>query len=343
MSLPGRTRKLVVALLGASHLLSAWSLAQEAANSPAATRSNSAAAVPLVSEPETLPEMPPVPLGPRTLISFFRELLAMDEAERALALSTYSPEQQARILAKVHEYELLDPNERELRLRVTELCWYLRPLMTTPAPYRAEHLTMIPEPNRSLLARRLAEWDKLPGQVQKELLGLEPTLPYIAEIGGRSKLQRDKILNSMSPGPRRRLEKGLQKWDAMSEGQRQRTLSRFNQFFKLSRAEKEKTLMTLSEPERQQIEKTLQTFGNLSEDQRAWCLRSFAKFASLSPEERQEFLENAERWKLMPPSEREAWRQLVTTVPPPLPPIPPPPPPLPTPLPPTPAEGASQN
>jgi hypothetical protein len=343
MSMPGPKKLLVAALLGASLLLLALVLAQAAANPPATIRSNSAAAVPTLSEPEAIPEMPPVPLGERSPITFFRELLAMDETERVLALSIYTPEQQARILAKLQEYKSLDPNERELRLRVTELCWYLRPLMTMSPQYRADKLGMIPEPNRSLLARRLAEWDKLPGQVQKELLGLEPTLPYIAEMGGRSKLQQQQILNSMSPARRSRLEKGLQKWDTMSEGQRQRTLSRFNQFFKLSRAEKEKTLLTLSEPERQQIEKTLLTFGDLSEDQRAWCLRSFEKFASLSPEERQEFMESAERWKLMPPSEREAWRQLVTVVPPPLPHYPPlPPPPVP-PLPDTPPLATNRN
>src|ERR1019366_2927617 len=163
----------------------------------------------------------------------------------------------------------------------TERCWYLRPLLTRPATNRAEPLANIPEPNRSLLKKRLAEWDKVPAGGKQELLGLGPTLPYIAEVGGRNPLQRQQILNSLSAPQRSKLEKGLQKWDAMSETQRLRTLLRFNQFFKLSRAEKEKTLMTLSEPERQQIEKTLQTFGNLSEDQRAWCLRSFEKFASL--------------------------------------------------------------
>jgi hypothetical protein len=327
MSLPWRTLGLAAALLGASYLLSASLLGQAATNPPAVTGSSSAAAVPPVSEPAASAELPPLPPGGRSPITFFRELLAMDQAERGLALSIYTPGRQAQILAKVSEYESLGPDDRELRLRVTELCWYLRPLMSMPAAYRVEQLASIPEPNRNLVAKRLAEWDKLPGQVQKELLGLEPTLPYIAEIGSRSKLQRQQILNSLSPARRKLLEEGLQKWDSMSEAQRQRTLGRFNRFFKLTGAEKEKTLMTLSEPERRQIEKTLQTFGDLSEDQRAWCLRSFEKFASLSPEERQEFLENAERWKLMPPSEREAWRQLVTIVPPPLPPLPPPLPP----------------
>ena len=331
MSWFGRKRMLVVALLVTSHLRPASLLVQAATNLPAGPRSNSAATVPPASDPETPLDMPPIPLGARSSISFFRELLVMNEAERALTLGTYTPEQQARILAKVREYESLEPNERELRLRVTELCWYLRPLLTRPAADRAEQLANIPEPNRSLLKKRLSEWDKLPAEAKRELLGLEATLPYIAEIGGGSKLQRQQILNRMSPARRSKLEKGLQKWDSMSEAQRQRTLGRFNQFFKLTGAEKERALMTLSEPERQQIEKTLQTFGNLSEEQRAWCLRSFEKFASLSPEERQEFLETAERWKLMPPGEREAWRQLVNYVPPPLPPRPlPPPPPLPT-------------
>jgi hypothetical protein len=343
MSLPRRKRILVVALLASSHLLPVSLRAQAATNLAAAPRSNSAAMVPPMSEPETTPEVPPVPLGARSSITFFRELLVMNEAARALALGTYAPEQQARILAKVREYESLDANERELRLSVTELCWYLRPLLTRPAADRAEQLANIPEPNRSLLKKRLSEWDKLPAEAKRELLGLEPTLPYIAEIGGRSKLQRQQILNSMSPARRSKVEKGLQKWDSMSDAQRQRTLGRFNQFFKLNDIEKERTLMTLSEPERQQIEKTLQTFGDLSEDQRAWCLRSFEKFASLSPEERQEFLENAEHWRLMPPSEREAWRQLVTTVPPPLPPLPPPLPPSIPSLPATPALATNRN
>jgi hypothetical protein len=116
------------------------------------------------------------------------------------------------------------------------------------------------------------------------------------------------------------LERGIQQWDAMSEGQRRSTLNRFNQFFQLTPPEKQKALETLSEPERRQIEKTLQTFGSLPPAQRAQCIRSFAKFTSLSLEERQQFLKNAERWKLMSPGERQAWRQLVNRLPPPLPP-----------------------
>jgi predicted Fe-S protein YdhL (DUF1289 family) len=251
----------------------------------------------------------------------------MNAAERKLALTNRSPESRSQILAKVREYESLKPDDRELRLRVTELRWYLRPLMTAPATNRAARLALIPEPNRKLVEDRLREWDEVPPDVQKELFGLEPTLQYFSEIEGRSDQQRHQILTNISPARREMLEKGIQQWDAMSEDQRRSTLNRFNQFFQLTTPEKEKALQTLSEPERRQIEKTLQTFGSLPPTQRAQCIRSFAKFASLSLEERQQFLKNAERWKLMSPGERQAWRQLVGRLPPPPPRRPPPLPP----------------
>jgi hypothetical protein len=327
MSLPGRKLFRLAALLSASHLLSASVLTQAATNHLAFAPSNSPPAHSLVSGPlATAKPMPPIPtfLSP---ISFFRELLAMNAAERKLALTNRSPESQSQILAKVREYESLKADDRELRLRVTELRWYLRPLMAAPATNRAARLARIPEPNRQLVEDRLREWDEVPPDVQKELLGLEPTLQYFAEIEGRSDQQRHQILTNISPARREMLEKGIQQWDEMSEEQRRSTLNRFNQFFQLTTPEKEKALQTLSEPERRQIEKTLQTFGSLPPAQRAQCIRSFAKFASLSLEERQQFLKNAERWKLMSPGERQAWRQLVGRLPPPPPRRPPPLPP----------------
>jgi hypothetical protein len=63
---------LVVALLVTSHLLLASLLTQAATNLPAVLRSNVTAAVPPVTQPATPPEMPPVPLGARSSITFFR-------------------------------------------------------------------------------------------------------------------------------------------------------------------------------------------------------------------------------------------------------------------------------
>jgi hypothetical protein len=328
MNLPGREILRLAALLGATHLLSASLLAQAATNPAGSTPSDSTAPPLLLTRPPPPPwPAPPLPSA-RSPISFFRELFAMNPVERIQALTNRTPELRAQILAKVREYESLKPDERELRLRVTELRWYLWPLMTAPATNRAALLAMIPEGYRESVVDRLREWDKVPADVQKELLGIEPTLRYFAEIEGLSDVRRRQILDTISPERRKLLEQGIQHWDSLSEGQRHNTLHRFSQFFELTAGEKEKALRTLSEPERRQIEKTLQTFGNLRPDQRARCVSSFAKFASLSLEERQQFLKNAERWKLMPPSERQAWRQLVSRLPPPLPPRLPPPLPL---------------
>jgi hypothetical protein len=305
-----------VALLAIAQMLALASPAQATNSLPQALRRPPVPALP-----------PPAPTS-RSPITFFSELLAMSGAERKAALTNYTADRQIQILQKVREYEMMKPDDRELRLRVTELGWYLRPLMGMPITNRAAQLAMIPPPNRSLVESRLREWDKLPPEVQKELLGLEPTLQYYAEIEGLSEQQKLEALAKISPHISRRLQEGIRQWQAMPEEQRQKTLSRFDQFFKLTLAEKDKALKTLSYPERRQIEKTLLAFGNLPPAERARCIRSFDKFTSLSIEERQEFLRNADRWKAMPPSERQAWRQLVNRLPPPLPtrgpPLPPP-------------------
>ena len=98
------------------------------------------------------------------------------------------------------------------------------------------------------------------------------------------------------------------------------------------------------------MENTLQAFAKLPPGQRRICVASFHKFTEFTPAERAEFLRNADRWKLLTPQERDAWRKLVTRLPPappglvqaqvlPWPPLPPQPrrvatsspPPLPTP------------
>ena len=334
MRLPRRKVFQVAALLGAIHLLAASLLAQPATINTASAQADSGPRRPLESK-SPLPPLPPL-LPPVAPISFFRELLAMNGAERALALTNRPPQIQKLILAKVAEYESLNADERALRLRVTELRWYLRPLMTTPATNRPDQLAAIPEQDRKLVEDRLEEWDKLSPDVQKELLANEATMRYLADIEGRTVDNRRLTFDAIPPSGRARLEEGIDKWSSMTENQRRRMLNRFRQFFELTAQEKQKALNTLSEPERAQIEKTLEKFDNLSPNTRDQCIRSFEKFAGLSPAERQQFLQSAERWKLMSPSEREAWREVVLRLPPP-PPRLPPMPPMPPRMPPLPA------
>ncbi len=253
----------------------------------------------------------------------------MNALERKQALTNRSPENQKLILDKVREYETMDPDQREERLQVTEMCWYLLPLMTAPATNRPAQLVSIPPRSRQLVEDRLREWDKLTPDVQHELLGNGATLRYFTEIEGLTDEQRRKILEGMSPERRQKLQEGIEQWSRMPADQRRKMISRFNQFFDLTAKDKEKALRTLSGPERRQIEKTLKTFENLPPDQRARCVRAIAKYTSLSLEERQLFLKNAERWKLLTPSQRQAWRDLVDKLPPPMPPDLPPMPPSP--------------
>jgi Protein of unknown function (DUF3106) len=258
----------------------------------------------------TAPLPPPTPpvTERKPPVTLFRELLAMDLAERQKALADRTPENRKLILAKVREYESLKPDVRELRLRATELRWYLWPLMHMSPAERAKRIEKMPAEDRAMVLARLREWDKMPPGVQKQLLDNEATLRYFSEV-------QDTRVRSLSEEQKRKLQAGIAQWQAIPEDQRDKLMGRFTQFFVLTREEKESALKTLSEPERLQIEKTLRTFGRLPAAQRAQCIQSFEKFASLSVSERQQFLKNAERWKLMTPAERQSWRDLVRTMP----------------------------
>jgi hypothetical protein len=254
--------------------------------------------------------MPPLPQSP---VKLFRQLLAMTPLERADYLTNRPPEVRERILAKVREYLVLNPDERELRLNATELRWYLLPLLREPAANRDMRLAQVPDNLRDLVASRLEQWDALPAQSRQEFLANERTLYYFSHVDPT---------NATAVGQRPGTSETDQaRWNALPEDERQKITTQFNQFFELTPEEKQKTLDTLSNTERAQMEKTLQTFGELPPAQRAQCIRAFTKFAGMSPAERAEFLKNAERWSQLPPNERQAWRDLVTQVPlwPPLP------------------------
>jgi hypothetical protein len=238
-------------------------------------------------------------------VDTFRELLAMSASERNQALTNRSLVSQRMIQSKIQEYLALSPEMRELRLRATELRWYLVPLMNAPATNRTAQLAAIPEQVRPLVQDRLRLWDSLTPDVQKRL-----SSPAV-DVTNESSNHTDVTRATISPGRRQWLEKGIQHWQEMSEDQRQEIAGQFFRFFELTPQEKSKTINTLSDQERLQLERTLASFGSLSADKRAQCLESFDKFASLNVEERQQFLENAQRWENMTPTERQTWRNLV--------------------------------
>ena len=255
--------------------------------------------------------VPPLPKPPSP-VNFFRQLLAMTTVERNHSLTNRTPEARAKILAKVREYQALGPYERELRLRATELRWYLTPLLRVTADEREARLAQVPDDLRGLVEARLRQWDLLPPPLQKEFLASDQALHYFAHV---------EATNQVAATP-----------------EQEKIGKQFSRFFELTPMEKQQTLKTLSAAERAQMEKTLRAFETLPPQQRLTCLRNYAKFAGMSAAERTEFLKNAEKWSQMSPAERQTWRDLVAHVPmwPPLPPaavppnlIPPAPPKMP--------------
>lgn len=242
------------------------------------------------------PPMPPAPVM-KSPVDSFRALLVLPSAERREQLASRPPEVRQKLLAKIQEYQALPPDERELRLKVTELRWYLQPLLKSSATNRIEQLALVPENLRDLVAARIAQWDKFPQALQQMMLTNQLAPNYI--VSGSP--------TNLPPMPPVKL--------------RERMSQRFNQFFELTTAEKEKVLTTLSDAERRQMEKTLTAFDKLNTEQRQQCLVSFSKFTSMNADEQQEFLKNAARWAQMSPDERQSWRELVSAAPkvPPLP------------------------
>jgi hypothetical protein len=242
---------------------------------------------------------PPLPvLMLKSPVDSFRALLVMPAAECREQLASRPAQVQQQLVAKIREYRALSPEERELRLKATELRWYLKPLMTLTPTNRVKRLAAMPEDLREMVQVRLEQWDQLSPVVQRLMLTNSHGASYLAS-GSAATLY--------PPLPTEKIQRKFQE--------------RFEQVFELTSAEKEKVLASLSTVEQRQMEKTLAAFEKLSPGQRVQCVRSFAKFSGMSSTERQEFLKNAERWSQMTPTERQSWRELVSTAPmlPPLP------------------------
>ncbi len=272
-------------------------------------------------------DLPPTPLS-KSPVDQFRELLALSPAERESHLTNRPPEIRQRILAKLQEYDSLKPDERELRLRNTQLRWYLLSMMETAPSARNAQFATIPDSDRQFVKDHLEQWDRLPVAEQTEILKYEKVIENLLAHGFTNAASTTNII---APPPLPMNENSLSTFLRLPEGQRQQMYLSFQKFFELSDAERQNTLGILPPAERQQMNVALEKFVRLPKPQRELCLDSFNKFSSMSEAERQEFLKNAERWRELPPAERQAWRELVNSLPanPPLPPVMVPPPPLP--------------
>ena len=195
-------------------------------------------------------------------VDLFRELLAMTHAERENYLTNRPPGIRARILAKLRDYEALDPNERELRLRATELRWYLLPLLHESPTNRAAQLAAIPDDLQPLVKNRLQQWQILPPPMQTEFLESERTLRYFTHVDSPN----NPPLPPMPPNP------DMARWNTLSDDQRQKITAQCNRFFELTPMEKRKRSTPCRTPSGSKWKKRWRRLGN--------CLRCNACSAS---------------------------------------------------------------
>ncbi len=283
------------------------------------------------------PSLPPPPPVAKPPVDFFRELLALSPSQRDNALKDRPPENKGSILAKVREYESLNPDERELRLRATELRWHLATLMPLSPTNRAAQLNAISEPMRNLIEGRLSTWDKLSPDGKEAVLKAESSLQRAVQV----LLRRLTLPSTNAPKPtpeqNQKFEEALKLIRRLPADQ-QKLITQLDHYFELKPEEKTKVLGALSETERKEMEKSLEKFARLPKEQQKRCVNTVTKLASLPAGEQRQFLQNAERWQAMSAAERQAWRDLVHEIPgilpspTSLPPPPPNPPGLPVPV-----------
>jgi hypothetical protein len=258
----------------------------------------------------------PLPPTPESPIAQFRHWLDLTEPDRSLALSDKPEAVRTVLMVKLAEYDAMDPAQRELRLRATELQYYLRPLLHIPSDERHQRLSQVPAEFRPLIDKRLSQWDSIKPETREELIANAWAIRYFLRLESSTDAEQAALRGELPPERRPQFDTELTRWKSLPSNQRDQITRAFHRFFQLPVADQQRTLESLPESERQQIEATLQAFAKLAPAQRQLCLNSFRRFAGLTPSERTEFLRNADRWKEMSPEDRATWRRLVTRLPP---------------------------
>ena len=283
------------------------------------------------ANPGAAPAVPPLPAPPKSPIHFFRELLGASAADREKLLADKSPEHRQVIQKSLRVYDVLAADEREVRLRTMELRYHFNFVLRGPATNRAERVKTLPDLYRQPVTDRLAYWDKLPPDAQKQLLEYE----LVLRISGTR-------TNVAITG----LSSNMYQWQSLPESRRRQVEVSFARIFEMTEAERAAAMdaaaRQFTPAEREQMEVAMARFRALPKDQRDRALAGFQRFTQLTVEEKRQFFRSAELWEKMSPSERQKWRELVAKLPP-MPPVPPgfgeplmpPMPPLPSPIKPT--------
>ncbi len=276
----------------------------------------------LAQTPLTPPEPPgslvppalPSPPKSKNPIETLRQLLSMNPEQRANWLSQKSETARKVIQEKVTELESMTPTERELRLRLLQLRFYVLPLMQLTPEQRVGRMEEIPAEDRAVVAEKLKEWDLVPEDQQKELLQNEASLRRLPFFPSSRTEFSSKTNSVLSSNPAQ--EADLMRWQSYPPAKQERILKHFEQFFELKPEHRQRALRTLPTTDRARLEKNLSRFADLPIEERTKCVEAYERFMKMGNEERKVFLDNAVRWEAMTTEERRVWRLLTSQLPP---------------------------
>ncbi len=252
------------------------------------------------------------PAGPgeRNPVAVFRTLLAMRTDARSTELAAKPTRLREVLTIRLREYDTLTPAEREARLRATELRYYLNPLLTTIPATRATQLAAVPDSLRPLVTERLAAWDKLPAEIQREIFTNEKLLQAMTRPSAAG------AFPPLPPGLVPAVPDNVSQWQNLDARQREQLLDNFTHYFRLDDRAKMRVVAALPEPKRAEATRTLDQFEQLPAGERAACLTALKRLGQMPQAEQAQFYANAEQWQKMPESERAAWRKVVIEFPP---------------------------
>ena len=250
---------------------------------------------------------PPTPEA--TLVSpvqFFRKLLEMTPAERDAALASKTPRTREVLLSKIREYKSLDTETRELRLKTTELRWYLKTLLPMEPARRNAMLAAMPAKDQASVAHRLRQWDQLSPGWRSEILKHERTMDWL----------RKQELESSRQSGRETMETRLAQWEALPREKRIGMIDSFKKFFLLSKSERGKILAELPQSQLATVAPAIRKIEALPPAQRVECVNAFRRIAGMPAEQRKRFVRKASQWRQMTANERQTWADLVVKFPP---------------------------
>jgi len=213
-------------------------------------------------------------------------------------------------------------------LRLIQLRWELLSLLRSSPTNRTALSNSIPVEDRELINDRLKVWDRLAPDLQKSVLDNEGLLSYFISGEARSTSDLTNKLETLPPLVRKNLTNSMARWIEFTPEQQRKIYENFREVFGLDQPDRKKVLdqnllKGASQQELKQIELVIESFQKLSREQREQCMAYFRKFTNMTMEQRVQFLQNAERWEKMSEPEKEAWRRLISRIPP-IPPLPPP-------------------